>query len=62
MSNIGQLINNEIKSMGNKYCEDLCPYRQVNSILDEWYELPCSVDKCYVQGFITFLTFEVGSR
>jgi len=62
MLNIGQIINKEIKDMGNKFCEDICPYKHIVASYDEEYEPPCSINRCYVEQFIKFLTFEVENR
>jgi len=49
MLNIGQIINKEIKDMGNKFCEDICPYKHIVASYNEEYEPPCSINRCYVE-------------
>ena len=37
------------------YCEDMCPYRACNASYDDGYELPCTVDKCFVKEYAEYL-------
>ena len=37
------------------YCEDMCPYRACNASYDDGYELPCTVDRCFVKEYAEYL-------
>jgi len=48
-------IKQVLKMSAIKYCEDMCPYSQINASYDDWYELPCTVGKCFVKEYAEYL-------